>query len=124
MDNHNIIADKAIIAGKVILITGANRGIGQALVEEALRRGAKRVFACTRVPFTHPDQRVTSLILDITIKEQIQEAVGKVGSLDILINIAGLCVYGDLSDRNAIERHLAVNFFGIYEMTQAFLPLL
>ena len=54
------------IASKTILITGANRGIGQALVEEALTRGTKRVYAATRLPFTHPDERVTPLILDVT----------------------------------------------------------
>src|SRR5207253_2594231 len=100
-----------IIENKVVLITGANRGIGRALVEEALKRGAKRVYAATRVPFSHPDQRVTSLILDITNTEQILEAVEKVGSLDILINNAGMSLYDDLSDRTKIERQLAVNFF-------------
>ena len=44
---------------KTILVTGANRGIGQALVEEALRRGAKRVYAGTRQALTHSDRRVT-----------------------------------------------------------------
>src|SRR5216683_2511147 len=47
------------IQNKTILITGANRGIGRALVEEALKRGAKRVYAATRQPFTHFDGRVT-----------------------------------------------------------------
>ena len=55
-----------MIADKAILITGANRGIGQALVEEALNRGAKRVYAGTRRPITHPDGRVVPLILDVT----------------------------------------------------------
>ena len=112
------------ITDKIVLITGTNRGIGRALVEEALRRGAKRVYAGTRVPFSHPDQRVTPLMLDITNTEQIQEAVKKVGSLDMLINNAGVSLYDDLSDRIKIEQQLAVNFFGTYEMIQAFLPLL
>src|SRR5215467_9535522 len=53
------------IDGTAILVTGANRGIGQALVTEALRRGAARVYAGTRQPYAHPDPRVTSLALDV-----------------------------------------------------------
>src|ERR1700722_15695775 len=112
------------IKDKVVLVTGANRGIGKALVEEALRRGAKRVYAGTRAPFSHLDGRVTPLTLDVTNAAQIQGAVEKVESLDILINNAGVALADDLSDRAALERHLAVNLFGPYDMTQAFLPLL
>ncbi len=112
------------IADKTVLVTGANRGIGQALVEEALRRGAKRVYAGTRQPFTHLDRRVTPLTLDVTDAAQIQGAVERVESLDILINNAGLALFDDLSDRAALEQHLAVNLFGTYGVTQAFLPLL
>jgi NAD(P)-dependent dehydrogenase (short-subunit alcohol dehydrogenase family) len=113
-----------IIHGKTVLVTGASRGIGQALVEEALSRGAKRVYAGTRVPLAHPDGRVTPLALDVTSAAQIQDAAGKVGSLDILINNAGIGFYDDLSDRAALEQHLAVNLFGSHDMTLAFLPLL
>ena len=112
------------IADKTVLVTGANRGIGQALVEEALRRGAKRVYAGTRQPLTHPDARVTPLTLDVTNAAQIQAAVERVESLDILINNAGVDLYGDFSDRAMLEQHLAVNLFGTYGVTQAFLPLL
>ncbi|MEH0419581.1 SDR family NAD(P)-dependent oxidoreductase [Streptomyces sp. B21-083] len=112
------------IADTTVLITGANRGIGLALVEEALRRGAKRVYAGTRQPFAHPDERVTRLALDVTQAAQIQEAAESVESLDILINNAGIALADDLSDRAMLEQHLAVNLFGTHDVTQAFLPLL
>jgi NAD(P)-dependent dehydrogenase (short-subunit alcohol dehydrogenase family) len=112
------------MAGKTVLVTGANRGIGQALVSEALSRGAGRVYAGTRQPLAHPDGRVTPLTLDVTSAGQIQAAADQIESLDILINNAGIFVFDDLSDRAALERHLAVNFFGTYGVTQAFLPLL
>jgi len=117
-------AAPAAIPNSTILVTGANRGIGYALVEEALRRGAKRVYAGTRQPFTHPDERVTPLTLDVTDDAQIRAAVEKVDALDILINNAGVASYDDLSDRAVLEQHLAVNLFGTYGVTQAFLPLL
>src|SRR5215510_14866927 len=97
------------IENKTILITGANRGLGGALVEEALRRGAKRIYAGTRQPLAHSDGRVTPLTLDVTNPGQIQGAVEKVDSLDILINNAGIALYDDLSDRAMLDRHLAVN---------------
>jgi NAD(P)-dependent dehydrogenase (short-subunit alcohol dehydrogenase family) len=112
------------LEGKTILVTGANRGIGQALVEEALRRGAKRVYAGARQPLAHDDERVTPLTLDVTDKGQIQAAVATVDSLDIVINNAGLALYDDLSDRAALEQSLAVNLYGPYDVTQAFLPSL
>ncbi|MGE5803392.1 MAG: SDR family NAD(P)-dependent oxidoreductase [Gemmatimonadota bacterium] len=111
-------------ADTAVLITGANRGLGRALVEEALRRGAARVYAGTRQPLTHPDPRVTPLTLDVTDAAQIQAALRQVESLDILVNNAGLALFDDLSDRATLERHLAVNFFGPYGVTHAFLPLL
>jgi NAD(P)-dependent dehydrogenase (short-subunit alcohol dehydrogenase family) len=112
------------IAGKAVLVTGANRGIGRALVDEALSRGAGRVYAGTRQPLAYSDGRVTPLALDVTSTAQIQAAAGQVESLDVLINNAGIWLFDDLSDRAALERHLAVNLFGTYGMTQAFLPLL
>jgi NAD(P)-dependent dehydrogenase (short-subunit alcohol dehydrogenase family) len=111
------------IADKTILVTGANRGIGQALVEEALKRGARRVYAGTRGPSNHVDERVTPVTLDVTDAAQIRAAVEGVESLDLLINNAGISLNVDL-DRAVLEQHLAVNLFGTYDVTQAFLPLL
>jgi NAD(P)-dependent dehydrogenase (short-subunit alcohol dehydrogenase family) len=112
------------ITNKTVLVTGANRGIGQALVTEALARGARRVYAGTRQPLAHPDERVTPLRLDVTNLVQIQAAAGQIGSLDILINNAGVFLPDDLGDRAALEGHLAVNLFGTHAVTQAFLPKL
>jgi NAD(P)-dependent dehydrogenase (short-subunit alcohol dehydrogenase family) len=111
-------------ADKTVLVTGANRGIGRALVTEALARGARQVYAASRQPLEHPDGRVTPLILDITSPEHIRQAAAQVPSLDILINNAGVFLYDDLNDRAALDQHLAVNFYGTYDVTQAFLPAL
>jgi NAD(P)-dependent dehydrogenase (short-subunit alcohol dehydrogenase family) len=112
------------IAGKTVLVTGANRGLGQALAEEALRRGAGRVYAASRQGVVHPDDRVTSLVIDVTNAGQIAEAVEKVDSLDILINNAGISLPDELSDRADLDRHLAVNLFGTWNVTRSFLPAL
>ena len=112
------------ITNKAVLITGANRGIGKALVEEALRRGAKKVYAGMRSPVGHSDKRVTPLTLDVTNASQIQGAVQAVDTLDVLVNNAGVAIYDDLSNLEVIERHLAVNFLGLLKVTWAFLPLL
>jgi NAD(P)-dependent dehydrogenase (short-subunit alcohol dehydrogenase family) len=73
---------------------------------------------------THTDARVIAVTLDITDAMQIRRAVDEVESLDVLINNAGVAVYDDLGDRAALEQALAVNLYGPYGVTQAFLPLL
>src|SRR6476659_5997376 len=71
LESHSI-GGCMTIADKAVLVTGANRGIGQALVAEALSRGVKRVYAVTRRPVTHSDSRVTPVTLDVTNAAQIQ----------------------------------------------------
>jgi NAD(P)-dependent dehydrogenase (short-subunit alcohol dehydrogenase family) len=112
------------VANKTVLITGANRGIGRALVDEALERGAKRVHAGTRGALPVTDKRVVPLTLDVTNPAEIQRAVNEVDGLDVLINNAGVAIYDDLTSLDVIERHLAVNLFGPLNVTRAFLPLL
>jgi NAD(P)-dependent dehydrogenase (short-subunit alcohol dehydrogenase family) len=112
------------IANKTVLITGANRGIGRALVNEAIRRGAKRMFAGSRGPIDIADDCVTALTLDVTNASQIQRAVEAVDTLDVLINNAGVALYDDLSNLDVVEQHLQVNFLGMLRVTRAFVPLL
>jgi NAD(P)-dependent dehydrogenase (short-subunit alcohol dehydrogenase family) len=112
------------INNKTVLITGASRGVGRALVNEALRRGAKRVYAGTRGALSVADVRMTPLTIDVTNASQIQEAVARVDDLDVLINNAGIALYDDLSNIDVIEQQLAVNLFGSLKMSRAFLPAL
>ena len=106
------------------MITGANRGIGRALVNEALRRGAKRVYAGTRSILEHADPRVTPLALDVTRVSQVERAAREVATLDVLINNAGIALYDDLTNLDSIVQQLAVNLFGTLQVARAFLPLL
>jgi NAD(P)-dependent dehydrogenase (short-subunit alcohol dehydrogenase family) len=112
------------IQNKTVLITGANRGIGRALVIEALSRGATRVYAGTRRALTVADARVTALTLDVTNAWQIEQAATEVNTLDVLINNAGIALNDDLSNFDVIEQHLAVNLFGSLKMSRVFLPKL
>jgi len=112
------------ITNKIVLVTGANRGIGAALVTEALRRGANKVFAGTRGPFRHPDLRVVPLTLDVTSDAQIERAARELEGLDLLVNNAGLALHDDLDELEALQRQLAVNFLGPLKTSRAFLPLL
>jgi NAD(P)-dependent dehydrogenase (short-subunit alcohol dehydrogenase family) len=112
------------LEARAVLVTGANRGLGRALVDEALARGAARVYAASRRPTTHPDDRVTPLTLDVTDPAQIAAAVDRVDALDVLVNNAGLGLFDDLGDPAVLDRHLAVNLHGTHAVTQAFVPLL
>jgi NAD(P)-dependent dehydrogenase (short-subunit alcohol dehydrogenase family) len=112
------------IANKTILITGANRGVGEALVTEALKRGARKVFAGTRNGLEHPDPRVIPVTLDVTNDSEILRATQGLEGLDVLVNNAGIALYDDLSTVDALEKQLAVNCFGSLKMSRAVLPLL
>ncbi len=112
------------ILNKTVLVTGANRGLGRALVDEALSRGAQRVYAASRNLMAVHDPRVTPLMLDVTSPSQIRAAADEAASIDVLINNAGVSLPDDLTDRSAFEDHLAVNLYGPLDVTQAFLPAL
>src|SRR5271163_4687409 len=99
------MTNRMFVTNKTVLITGANRGIGRALVNEALKRGATRVYAAARGSFQFADDRVTPLRLDVTNISQIQHVVDHVGALDLLINNAGIAAYDDLTNPDVVEQH-------------------
>ncbi|OLE26968.1 MAG: short-chain dehydrogenase [Catenulispora sp. 13_1_20CM_3_70_7] len=112
------------VEGKSVLITGANRGIGRALTQEALQRGAAVVYAATRKHFTHADARVRPVTIDLADADGIRTAAKDIEELDVLVNNAGIAAYDDLSDPAVLRRQLAINLFGPLEVTNAFLPAL
>jgi len=117
------------IRKKTILITGANRGIGAALVRAFLKHGAGKIYAGARNLGQLPDfddARVVPLELDITKPAQIEAATRKAGDIDILINNAGVMhsagIFAVSPADLAVD--MEVNFYGTVRMMQAFVPVL
>lgn len=113
------------LAGRSVLVTGANRGLGHAMLEEALRRGAAVVYAAARHPVRHPDQRVVPLALDLRDPDSIAAAAEAVPVLDVLVNNAGVGSMGaDLTDAALLLDHLQVNVVGPMTLTNLLVPAL
>jgi NAD(P)-dependent dehydrogenase (short-subunit alcohol dehydrogenase family) len=116
------------ITGCVALVTGANRGLGKALVSALVEAGAARVYAAARDERTlsAAGPRVVPLALDTTKPEQIAAAVKKAHDVTLLINNAGvLTSYSVLTtSREAIDADLRTNVHGTIAVIKAFLPVL
>jgi len=115
--------------GKIVFITGTNRGIGKSLVQEALNMGAKKVYASMRKLSSMPnfsDERVVGIELDITNSEQIEKAVSAAPDTQILINNAGALSAGNIleGEMNNIKHDMEVNYFSTINMMRAFVPIL
>ena len=115
------------INNAVVMVTGANRGLGEALVKTLIELGAKRVYAGARNPAAiEASERVVPLALDVTSMASIEAAAGKANDTTILINNAGvLASFGVLdAPLQDLERDFAVNTYGVLATTRAFLPAL
>lgn len=115
------------LTNKAVFITGANRGIGLALAQEALVRGAAKVYASARNLddlTTLQNQRVIPVSLDITRVEQAEQAAKAAADTDLLINNAGALFGGSITDSSDtdIRLNMDVNYFGTLNVIRAFLP--
>lgn len=118
------------IEGTVALVTGANRGIGRALTEALLDRGAKKVYAAARVPESLRDlmdPRVVALRLDVTDADQIRAVAEAAGDVALVFNNAGVALATALVGAAALgeaRREMEVNYFGPLQLLQQLAPAL
>lgn len=115
------------LENSVVLITGANRGIGQAFARTLLARGVRKIYAAVRNPESMRLPGVEVLRLDVTNAEEIAAAVQRAADVNLLITNAGIAQPGGFlaHDSEAVSRRLfETNFFGVLNMSKAFAPVL
>ena len=121
------------IKNSVVFVTGSNRGIGKAIVEELIKSGAAKVYAGARNPETLKDLvassqgKVVAITLDVTNEKQIQAAAETAHDTQILINNAGIASYSAIiaaADTRSARQEMEVNYFGLANMTRTFAPIL
>jgi NAD(P)-dependent dehydrogenase (short-subunit alcohol dehydrogenase family) len=112
----------------IALVTGANRGIGRAIVEELLAAGARHLYAASRTPLDYePGERVTQVRLDVTQPSMIEQAAARCTDVNVVVNNAGVLLGQrllDAPDSHAAETEMRVNYFGTLLMCRAFAPVL
>jgi NAD(P)-dependent dehydrogenase (short-subunit alcohol dehydrogenase family) len=115
------------IENAVVLVTGANRGIGLAFASELLARGARKVYAAARNPSTVTLPGVEALQLDVTNPKEVAAAARLASDVTIVINNAGIAQAGGFlaQDSDEVARRIfETNFFGVLNMSKAFAPVL
>ncbi len=121
------------IENSVVLITGANRGIGKGYVEGFLEAGAKKIYLGVRNPDSVSDivtanpEKLIPLQLDVTNPEHIRAAAETAKDVTILVNNAGVLFMSSLQDAQTPEnahKEMEVNYFGPLALIQAFAPIL
>lgn len=116
------------IENAVVLITGANRGIGLAFARELLARGARKVYAGARDPASiTPQAGVQALRLDVNYPGAVAAAAAQAQDVTLVINNAGIAQPGGFlaPDSEELARRIfETNFFGVLNVSQAFAPVL
>lgn len=115
------------IEGSIALVTGANGGIGRAIVQTLLERGAAKIYLGAREPealrsLLADVDRLVPLMLDVTKPEQIAKAAITASDITLLINNAGMSTFGGALTAEKLDgarREMEVNYFGVLALTQA-----
>lgn len=115
------------IKDSIAFVTGANRGLGLALVHELLARGASKVYAGVRDPASFNLPGVVAVKLDVTNADEVAAAAAQCSDVTLLINNAGIAKVFSYLEPTAIDTGREIfeaNFFGTIRMSQAFTPVL
>lgn len=108
----------------IVLVTGANGGLGAEFVQQALDRGAAKVYATARSPRTWDDDRIVPLVLDVTSQTSVDAAARAAADATIVVNNAGVGGSTPLLETSVedVERVFATNVFGALRVAKAFAP--
>lgn len=115
------------VQGAVVLVTGANRGLGAAFARGLLAAGAAKVYAAARDPSTVTQAGVVPVRLDVTDPEQVSQLAHELKDVTLIVNNAGIFQAGPLlqaSSVDALRRQLETNALGPLQLVQAFAPVL
>jgi NAD(P)-dependent dehydrogenase (short-subunit alcohol dehydrogenase family) len=114
------------IKGSTVVVTGGQRGLGKAIVEELVHRGAAKVYATARTPKPSADPRVVSVELDVTQPDSVAALAVTASDADIVINNAGTLGASNLltSDIEEVRAVFETNYFGALRIAKAFAPIL
>ncbi|MFI1760670.1 SDR family oxidoreductase [Streptomyces sp. NPDC020800] len=114
------------VAGKVVMVTGGRRGLGAALVDELLARGARKVYSTARAAYSDDRPQVVTAELEVRSTESVAALAEAAGDVDIVFNNAGILLpapllTGDFEDATTT---FDVNVFGLLRVARAFAPIL
>src|SRR6202000_383263 len=114
------------IKGSTVVVTGGQRGLGKAIVDEFLQRGAAKVYATARAPKPSDDPRVVSVELDVTKADSVAALAVTAADADIVVNNAGVLGAPKLLDADIeeIREVFETNYFGALRVAKAFAPIL
>lgn len=110
-----------------VLVTGANRGLGQEFARQALARGARKVYAAARDPATITLAGVIPVRLDVTDAAGAEALAAELGDVDLVVNNAGIADMKEVlapDSEAALRRMLETNVFGVLNVSRAFAPVL